>query len=82
MAGCRDGCGCWAVSIRGVVSLDAKVSLQSKSSKIRGMVCLSAAEECGFCVLSETLTFIIPRKMSHWGGKDGDSFLVFETLYS
>lgn len=54
MAGCRDGCGCWAAIIRGVVSFDAKVSLQSKSHKIRGMVCLRAAEECRFCVLSET----------------------------
>lgn len=76
-AGCRDGCGCWAVSIRGVVSFDEKVSLQSKSYKIREMLCLSAAEECRFYVLSETLTFIIPPKMSLWGEKDGDSFSVF-----
>lgn len=70
------------MSIRGVVSFDAKVSLQSKSSKIRGMACLSAAEECEFCVLSETLTFIIPQKVIQWGGKDGESFSAFEALYS
>lgn len=77
MAGCRDGCGFWAASSRGVVSFDAKVSLQSKSRNIMGMVGLSAAEECMFCVLSEALTFIIPPRVSQWGGEDGDSFSVF-----
>lgn len=41
------------------------------------MVCLSAAEECRFCALRETLTFVISPKVRQQGRDDGDSFSVF-----
>lgn len=75
----KDACGRWAVisdtDTSGILSVDKKVN--EGVSRIGEMLCLSAAEGCRFCVLNETLSFIISQKVRQWGGKDEDNFSVF-----